>query len=239
MKKEFVAKVVAVQQKLVAVKGKYNSFGGYKYRSCEDILESVKPILKEEGLILTINDSIEQVGDRYYVKATATITDGEDSISSSAYAREALEKTKFDEPQVTGSSSTYARKYALGGLLCNDNSDDDPDVLNNNEEYTQKAKPTTSTPKSTAKPVTVKPAVTKPKTAPVEAEKQEINLDNMIGDVEVKKIEKLGEKWVSYIITRYNVKTLSELTMEQYKEIVKIYKDFLTKKQQAEESKGE
>lgn len=229
MKKEFVAKIVNVQQKLTAIKGKYNSFGGYKYRTCEDILESVKPLLKEEGLVLLINDTIEQVGDRFYVKATATITDGEDSISSSAYAREALEKTKFDEPQVTGSSSTYARKYALGGLLCIDNSDDDPDKANDDEGDASKAKPTPSTPKSSVRPVT------KPKTTPVEPEKQEIDLDNMIGSEEVKKLEKLGEAWNNYIITRFNVKTLNELTKDQYVEIVKIYK----KKKEAKEGKGE
>nr|DAV22388.1 MAG TPA: ERF superfamily protein [Caudoviricetes sp.] len=120
----FQQKVVAVQSELKAPKGQYNSFGKYNYRSCEDILEGVKPLLNKYGLYLTIDDSVELIGDRYYIKATATIFDGDNCISTSAYAREPLEKKGVDASQVTGATSSYARKYALNGLLCIDDTKD-------------------------------------------------------------------------------------------------------------------
>ena len=118
-----------VQSALKAPKGQENKFGGYRYRSCEDILEAVKPLLADNGLALIISDEIAMVGDRYYIKATATITDGENSISVTAYAREPESRKGMDEAQVTGSSSSYARKYALNGLFCIDDTKD-PDATN-------------------------------------------------------------------------------------------------------------
>lgn len=132
----FQQKVVAIQSKLKAPKGQYNSFGKYNYRSCEDILEGVKPLLSENELVLTIEDSIEMIGDRYYVKATATLSDGTNSISTSAYARESLDKKGMDSSQVTGATSSYARKYALNGLLCIDDTKD-ADTMNNAKQDTQ------------------------------------------------------------------------------------------------------
>lgn len=120
----FQQKVVAVQSELKAPKNQYNSFGEYKYRSCEDILEGVKPLLKKYGLYLKLSDAVELIGDRYYIKATATLYDGDNCISTSAYAREALEKKKSDVSQVTGAASSYARKYALNGLLAIDDTKD-------------------------------------------------------------------------------------------------------------------
>lgn len=119
-------KLLTIQSELKAPKGQYNSFGNYKYRSCEDILEAVKPLLKANGCVLTITDTVEQVGDRYYIKAEATITDvkTEASKSNIAYAREAESKTKMDESQITGTASSYARKYALNGLFCIDDTKD-------------------------------------------------------------------------------------------------------------------
>jgi len=122
-------KLRAVQSALKAPKGQENKFGGYKYRSCEDILEAVKPLLAENGLVLTISDDIGIVGERYYVKATATVTDGENRISVTAFAREPESRKGMDEAQVTGSSSSYARKYALNGLFCIDDTKD-PDATN-------------------------------------------------------------------------------------------------------------
>lgn len=132
-------KLVNVQKKLKAPKGQYNSFGKYKYRSCEDILEAVKPILAKEGCALVISDEIVQVGDRYYVKSTATITDIEDktSISTSAFAREPLDKKGQDESQITGSSSSYARKYCLNGLFLIDDTKD-ADATNTGKKATPK-----------------------------------------------------------------------------------------------------
>lgn len=132
----FQQKVVAIQSKLKAPKGQYNSFGKYNYRSCEDILEGVKPLLSEHELVLTIEDNIEMIGDRYYVKATATLSDGTNSISTSAYARESLDKKGMDSSQVTGATSSYARKYALNGLLCIDDTKD-ADTMNNAKQDTQ------------------------------------------------------------------------------------------------------
>lgn len=118
------AKLVNIQAELKAPKGQYNSFGGYKYRSCEDILEAVKPLLRTFGLYITISDSIEEVGGKVYVKATATISDGDNQISTTAYAREAETKKGMDDSQVTGTASSYARKYALNGLFAIDDTKD-------------------------------------------------------------------------------------------------------------------
>lgn len=117
-----ISKVAQIQAKLKAPKGQMNKFGGYKYRSCEDILEAVKPLLGD--LVLTISDDIVAVGDRVYVKATATLSDGEHTMSATAFAREAETKKGMDEAQITGSASSYARKYALNGLFCIDDTAD-------------------------------------------------------------------------------------------------------------------
>ena len=128
-----IEKLSRIQAELKAPKSQRNNFGNYNYRSCEDILEAVKPLLAREGLVLTITDSIEMVGNRYYVKATATVTDGEKSISTTAYAREADGRKGMDESQVTGSSSSYSRKYALNGLFCIDDTKD-ADTMDNTEK---------------------------------------------------------------------------------------------------------
>ena len=121
---EFIKKLSKVQSELKAPKNQRNNFGGYNYRSCEDILEAVKPLLAKEGLVLTVCDDIALVGERYYIKATATITDGVNSLSNSAFAREEESKKGMDASQLTGSTSSYARKYALNGLLCIDDTKD-------------------------------------------------------------------------------------------------------------------
>ena len=121
-KTEFINKIAKIQQTLKAPKNQYNKFGGYYYRNCEDILESVKPLLGD--LILTINDEIVQIGNRYYVRATATITDGEHEQSATAYAREEESRKGMDASQVTGSTSSYARKYACNALFCIDDTKD-------------------------------------------------------------------------------------------------------------------
>lgn len=131
--KTFIERVIAVQSQLKAPKSQWNKFGGFNYRSCEDILEAVKPLLKAEGLFLTITDDIVVLGDRFYVKATATLTDGERSLSNQAFAREEAEKKGMDGSQVTGAASSYARKYALNGLLAIDDTKD-ADALNNGKD---------------------------------------------------------------------------------------------------------
>lgn len=119
-------KLMNVQQELKAPKGQYNSFGKYNYRNCEDILEAAKPILKKNNSLIILNDTIEQIGDRFYIKASAIFIDAEkgDRIEVNAFAREDETKKGMDLAQVTGSTSSYARKYALNGLLSIDDSKD-------------------------------------------------------------------------------------------------------------------
>lgn len=130
-----------IQHKLKAPKGQYNSFGKYNYRSCEDILEGVKPLLKEHDLALLIDDEIVQIGERYYVKATAKITDGREIVSATAYAREPDTKKGMDESQITGATSSYARKYALNALLCIDDTKD-ADTMDNRKKPVQQTQET-------------------------------------------------------------------------------------------------
>ena len=119
--------LLQIQSELKAPKGQFNDYGKYKYRSCEDILEAVKPILKKNNCTLLLTDSLVYVGERYYIKATATLVNAEGkSVSTEAYAREEETKKGMDASQITGASSSYARKYALNGLLCiDDNKDSD------------------------------------------------------------------------------------------------------------------
>lgn len=128
--KPIFAALMAVQAELKAPKNQHNSFGKYDYRSAEDIIEAVKPLLKDNGLFLNMSDDIVLIGDRYYVKATVKVVDvvtGE-SVQTSALAREAAQKKGMDESQVTGTASSYARKYALNGLFAiDDNRDADTD----------------------------------------------------------------------------------------------------------------
>lgn len=126
-----------IQNKLNAPKGQYNAFGKYKYRSCEDILAAVKPLLGEYDCSLTLVDDIVLVGSRFYIKATATLFDScGNTISTTAFAREEEAKKGMDASQVTGAASSYARKYALNGLFAIDDTKD-ADTLNNNAAYTQ------------------------------------------------------------------------------------------------------
>lgn len=145
-------KLVAIQSELKAPKNQKNAFAGYKYRSCEDILEALKPLLKEHQCVLTLSDEVMHFssntpqqfiwskpskdgksaieeseivgGDRFYIKATASISDGENLLSASAWAREPESKKGSDESQITGAASSYARKYALNGLFCIDDAAD-------------------------------------------------------------------------------------------------------------------
>ena len=130
-----------IQQELKAPKDLYNSYGEYKYRSAEGILEAVKPLLKETGTLLTITDEIVQLGERYYVKAIATLydTDGLEIHHCIAMAREQEIKKGMDAAQITGSTSSYARKYALNGLFAiNDVLDPDATNTHDKEEEPEK-----------------------------------------------------------------------------------------------------
>lgn len=150
--KNIFERLAIIQAKLKAPKDQYNSFGKYKYRSAEGILEAVKPILREQDCLLWITDEIVEVGGRVYVKATACFTCCDTSglagpLQVSAYARESDTKAGMDCSQITGAASSYARKYALNGLFAIDDTKD-ADALNTSPEYTS-----TSRDKGNSKPV--------------------------------------------------------------------------------------
>ena len=143
-----MSKLLNVQSKLKAPKNQKNNFGNYNYRSAEDILEAVKPLLAKENLTLTISDEMKQVGDRVYVQATCYLTGDSEQESwlSTAYAREAESKKGMDEAQVTGAASSYARKYALNGMFAIDDTKD-ADTMDNSKTESAPKK-TESAPKA-------------------------------------------------------------------------------------------
>lgn len=134
-----------IQAKVKAPKGQFNSFGKYKYRSAEDILEAVKQVINPMGFYVTISDEIINIGDRYYVKATATLSNGEETYTTTALAREEESKKGMDGSQVTGASSSYSRKYALNGLFALDDTQD-ADATNTHGKDTQPKEGPTKTP---------------------------------------------------------------------------------------------
>lgn len=136
-------RLIAIQQALKAPKNQKNSFGGYNYRSCEDILEAVKPLLAKQNLALLISDEVCNIGERYYVRAVAQLLDGEKShdnliAETVAYAREEETQKGMSASQLTGSTSSYARKYALNGLFAIDDTKD-ADATNTHGKEVKKA----------------------------------------------------------------------------------------------------
>ena len=154
MRKDLYKKLWLIQQQLKAPKSQRNSYGGYNYRSAEDILEAVKPLL--EGVTLTLNDEVVLIGDRYYIKATAILSDGEDEITATAFAREEKEQKGMSAGQLTGATSSYARKYCLNGLFCIDDTKDlDADAYakqTNQQPRQQKNQPKQQQQKATPNP---------------------------------------------------------------------------------------
>ena len=136
------SQLLAVQAQLKAPKGQFNNFGNYKYRSCEDILESVKPLLAEHGLTLSLSDSVQEVGGRIYVKATAYLANEEsEGVYTEAFAREEETKKGMDASQITGAASSYARKYALNGLFLIDDTKDSDSTNTHGKEPEAKVAP--------------------------------------------------------------------------------------------------
>ena len=202
-----VDKLMRIQAKLKAPKGQRNTFGNYNYRSCEDILEAVKPLLAEEGCTLTLSDEIELIGDRYYIKATATLKSDKEEIQVSAYAREEQAKKGMDSAQVTGATSSYARKYALNGLFCiDDNKDPDTD------EYTKQKKKAQESAKAEEK---------------ITAE-MEKNVIELASDREVKTFMDMCEKLdvdFKQIGKQAGATSLKAMTKEQYAKATIILKE--------------
>lgn len=197
-------KLQMVQSKMKAPKNLYNSFGKYKYRNAESILEAFKPFGKELGLVLLLNDTVEQVGERVYIKATATLIDLEEKtilnkVEVSAYAREPVSKKGMDDSQVSGATSSYARKYALNGLfLLDDTKDADTDEYRNQADNQYKAQQET-------------------KTRPKKVNENQIQtLCNLI--------DKKG-KTLEEMLALVDVKDVRDLTAETYNRIVLALKD--------------
>ena len=140
-------KLIEIQAELKAPKSQFNKFGGYNYRNCEDILEAVKPLCAKHEIVPLLSDEIVMIGDRFYIKATAKVTDGKDEIATTAFARESKEKKGMDESQITGSASSYARKYALNGLFCIDDTKDADFMDNSQSNKQQQPKPQQQPPK--------------------------------------------------------------------------------------------
>lgn len=195
-------KLINIQQKLKAPKGQYNNFGKYAYRSCEDILEALKPILAEEQCALILKDDIILIGERYYIRTKALLYDenGEIIAENSAYAREEAEKKGMDGSQITGASSSYARKYALNGLFgIDDNKDSDA---------------TNETPKETKKETKAKPKEEKPKMIASEdcltivdlASKTGTDMSTMLAYYKVKSVKELSAVQAEHCIKSLNKK---------------------------------
>jgi ERF superfamily len=165
---DFIKKVAKIQATLKAPKNQRNNFGNYNYRNAEDIMEAVKPLLGD--LVLTVNDELvfSPKGDTY-IKSTATITDGTNSISNSALAREAMDSKGMSASQMTGSTSSYARKYALNGLFLIDDTRDDDATNTHGKEAKAPAKATEQT--QTTKPVAAQAVANNPAGASAEAVK--------------------------------------------------------------------
>ena len=191
-----VEKLLSVQTELKAPKGQYNSFGKYKYRSCEDILEAVKPLLAKYKSSITVSDDLVQIGNRIYVKATARFLDAEVaglSIENTAFAREPDTKKGMDESQITGTASSYARKYALNGLLLIDDTKDADTDENRNEREGR----------------------AKNQTAPVEnrtGEDAYPPIDKMTEDIKAYiQIDKTAANYLEGMAKRQNARDVSEL----------------------------
>lgn len=188
-------KLAIIQEKISVPKNNVNDFGKYKYRSCEDILAAVKPFLKETGTVLTLDDEVVLINERYYIKATATLVSVEDekldTITNWAYAREEESKKGLDASQITGSCSSYARKYALAGLFLLD-SEKDADARDNREP---EERPTEERP--TEEAMAKKITGTQLKTLKTKCETD--NVDE------------------AYICKSFHIKDLKELTGAQYK----------------------
>lgn len=207
-------KLSMIQQELIAPKNQYNSFGDYKYRSCEDILEGLKPCLQKTKTAVTISDELVLIGERYYIKATATIFDceGEGNVSNTAYAREIESRPKMDVSQITGSASSYARKYALNGLFAIDDVKDADSRDNSKNEPEKKAV-------EQKKPAQPKAEADEQKKAEEEQKKIE---NSKISEVKLKALlKRCADDHVDTkkLMQLYKVNSLADLTERQFANI--------------------
>lgn len=204
---EVYGKLLFVQQNLKAPKNRRASFGGkagYNYRSCEDILNAVKPLMKEAGLIITLTDEIVDIGGFNYIKATARAYDvvGTGAITTTAYAKEAIDKKGMDVAQMTGSASSYARKYALNGLFAIDDSEDIDSMDHSEKKTTTRA----------AKPQAIKQEEPKEEAKPAE----------VISEAQARRMYAIsgGNKELCVkVIGKYGYKSSKEIKWEDYEAI--------------------
>ena len=226
------AKLLLVQKRLNAPKSKFNKFGGYNYRSCEDILEGAKPLLDEVGATLILSDEITQIADRIYIKATATFADTEtgEVVTNTAFAREPLDVKGMSAPQITGASSTYARKYALNGLFCIDDTvDDDTEELKNEKENRQKAQ------KNINKPVKSEEQLNKEMVE--NTDKDLTPHGEGMTPVRLAKLEKAMQftgKNKATVLATAKVKSFEEMTEATYISIMNLFGKLMTTEQKAE-----
>lgn len=184
---DFIQKLSAIQAELKAPKSQYNKFGGYAYRKAEDILEALKPLLHKYGCAVICTDELVHEGDRYYIRARASLRDAEGNgeISAFAYAREEAEKKGMDGSQVTGASSSYARKYALNGLFCIDDTADSDTTNQGAGDNTRNAVEPEKTSGRTRRTATQAPA--KPAASPA-PEKTSGTAKKVVTDKNIKQI---------------------------------------------------
>lgn len=195
-------KLLHIQSELKAPKNQRNDFGKYNYRNCEDIQEAVKPLAREVKAVLVTGDELVQIGDRFYVKATARFMDCESSeeIKNTAYAREEFEKKGMDASQITGSASSYARKYALNGLFCIDDVKDADSQDNSGKGKTGPEKGTTGKKQSEL---------------PKPSKKQ---LNEIYSELARTGIGRTG------LLKKYNITALETMSMEQYSDAMSVLK---------------
>lgn len=204
--------LLEVQAKLKVPKGQRNTFGNYNYRSCEDILEAAKPLLKEAGLTLTLDDKVEQAGTHTYIQATATLTNADkQTISNHGYAREAETKKGMDDSQITGTTSSYARKYALNGLfLIDDTKDADTD-----EYQRQQDRPKGEAGKQQGQPPKPPQDTAQP---PMSKETRETNLK--VIEMLIKSLKLSPEYMSKNLEANYKVATINDLSDIQISKVL-------------------
>ena len=207
-------KLLYIQQNLKAPKGQYNKFGDYHYRSCEDIQEALKPLLAEVKAILLLSDEIQQIGDRFYIKAAAVLqdTESDQKIVNIAYARECESRPKMDAAQITGSCSSYARKYALNGLFCIDDAKD-PDTLNNGADPSGSRG---SSPQNNTGGSSPQNNTGGSRTGSALVQQQHINTIR-------KEIQRTGAKEAA-VCYQYKIRNLQEMTIQQFQAAMKIFR---------------
>jgi hypothetical protein len=205
MAKNILKKLLLIQQELKVPKNQFNSFGKYNYRSCEDILESARPIANKNNCVIVINDDIKEINGRYYVEATITLFDVEsgEEISTKALAREAEPKSGMSESQLTGACSSYARKYALSAMFALDDEKDD-DTRDNRQQSKQINKPA-------------------PKQKPIDEKAK--HLSSVLSKMKTHNVSKQGI--LSVLKTNFNKTSSKDLTLQEVKELDENFNNYL------------